>query len=61
MQKRCLLFTGGLLARGIIENITNHNVKNFISLSSPQGGQYGGKCSHIFIAHLVTYDRLVDR
>lgn len=32
---------GGLLARVILEVFGDHNVKNFISLSSPQAGQYG--------------------
>lgn len=31
---------GGLLCRGIVSSM-NHNVHNFISLSSPQAGQYG--------------------
>ena len=33
---------GGLISRGIIESIPGLNVKTFVSLSSPQGGQYGG-------------------
>ncbi|CAG7732896.1 unnamed protein product [Allacma fusca] len=33
---------GGLVARGLIQSISNHTVHNFISLSSPQAGQYGG-------------------
>lgn len=32
---------GGLLARATIQSMPNHNVKVFISLSSPQAGQYG--------------------
>lgn len=32
---------GGLLARAILETRSDHNVKNFISLSSPQAGQFG--------------------
>lgn len=32
---------GGLLARGILEVFDNINVKKFISLSSPQAGQFG--------------------
>lgn len=35
---------GGLLARAILEVNSDHNVKNFISLSSPQAGQFGSKC-----------------
>lgn len=35
---------GGLIARAILENFADHNVKNFISLSSPQAGQFGSKC-----------------
>lgn len=34
---------GGLIARGILEKYPSHNVKNFISLSSPQAGQYGSR------------------
>lgn len=34
---------GGLLARAILEAYGDHNVKNFISLSSPQAGQFGSK------------------
>jgi palmitoyl-protein thioesterase len=32
---------GGLVCRGILEKY-DHNVHTFISLSSPQGGQFGG-------------------
>lgn len=32
---------GGLIARGILSTLDNHNVNTFISLSSPQMGQYG--------------------
>lgn len=34
---------GGLIARTVLETFVNHTVKNFISLSSPQAGQYGSK------------------
>jgi len=34
---------GGLLARAAIQSLPDHNVKTFISLSSPQAGQYGSK------------------
>jgi palmitoyl-protein thioesterase len=34
---------GGLLARAILQSFPEHNVKNFISLSSPQAGQYGSE------------------
>ena len=34
---------GGLVGRAVIENCSEHNIENFISLSSPQMGQYGGK------------------
>lgn len=39
----CIYDTGGIMARAVIENSTHHNVVNFISLSSPQMGQFGGK------------------
>lgn len=40
----CLGYSqGGLLARAILETFPDHGVHNFISLSSPQGGQYGSK------------------
>ncbi|XP_027023692.2 lysosomal thioesterase PPT2 [Tachysurus fulvidraco] len=32
---------GGLICRGILSTLNNHNVHSFISLSSPQAGQYG--------------------
>lgn len=50
----CLSFVlgfsqGGLVARALIESSNKHNVHTFISLSSPQGGQYGGMlCKQIF-------------
>ncbi|KAK6619073.1 hypothetical protein RUM44_003455 [Polyplax serrata] len=45
---------GGLIARGILENFSNHNVKTFISLSSPQAGQYGTKFLHLWFPELIT-------
>jgi len=50
----CLHFLGysqgGLIARGMIEEYgTEHNVRTFVSLSSPQGGQYGGGSFYIII------------
>ena len=36
---------GGLLARAILQRFPEHNVRNFISLSSPQAGQYGSTCN----------------
>lgn len=33
---------GGLICRGIIESMGDIDVSTFVSLSSPQGGQYGG-------------------
>lgn len=36
---------GGLLCRVIIESFSELNIKTFISLSSPQAGQYGSKLS----------------
>ncbi|XP_060771376.1 lysosomal thioesterase PPT2 [Neoarius graeffei] len=32
---------GGLICRGILSILNDHNVHSFISLSSPQAGQYG--------------------
>ncbi|XP_046874803.1 lysosomal thioesterase PPT2 [Hypomesus transpacificus] len=32
---------GGLICRGILSTLPNHKVHSFISLSSPQAGQYG--------------------
>jgi alpha/beta superfamily hydrolase len=53
---------GGLIARGILEQFPNHNVDTFISLSSPQAGQYGSMydskfnitCPDIEVLHCVT-------
>lgn len=39
---------GGLLARAILENSPDHNVKKFISLSSPQAGQFGSEYPYNF-------------
>lgn len=38
---------GGLVCRGFLEAFPDHNVKTFISLSSPQAGQFGGKIAFI--------------
>ena len=37
------LSKGGIICRGILETMSDHNVHTFIALSSPQMGQYGGK------------------
>ena len=37
-----LFYSGGLTVRAILETMDDHNVDSFISLSSPQMGQYGG-------------------
>lgn len=44
---------GGLIARSILQRFPDHNVKNFISLSSPQAGQYGSSFLHLFFPGLV--------
>ncbi|KAJ8687302.1 hypothetical protein QAD02_023096 [Eretmocerus hayati] len=44
---------GGLLARAILQRFPNHNVKNFISLSSPQAGQYGTRFLHLIFPDLA--------
>ncbi|XP_034178639.1 palmitoyl-protein thioesterase 2 isoform X3 [Osmia lignaria lignaria] len=44
---------GGLLARAILQRFPKHNVRNFISLSSPQAGQYGTRFLHLFFPDLV--------
>ncbi|XP_051526797.1 lysosomal thioesterase PPT2-A-like isoform X3 [Myxocyprinus asiaticus] len=36
-----IFFLGGLVCRGILSTLPDHNVHSFISLSSPQAGQYG--------------------
>ncbi|XP_078052800.1 palmitoyl-protein thioesterase 2 isoform X2 [Augochlora pura] len=43
---------GGLLARAILQKYPEHNVRNFISLSSPQAGQYGTKFLHLIFPNL---------
>ena len=40
---------GGLICRGIVETFSVLNVRTFVSLSSPQGGQYGGILNWTFI------------
>ncbi|XP_066581400.1 lysosomal thioesterase PPT2 homolog isoform X2 [Prorops nasuta] len=44
---------GGLLARAILERFPEHNVRNFISLSSPQAGQYGTQFLRLFFPNLT--------
>ncbi|XP_070517053.1 lysosomal thioesterase PPT2 homolog isoform X2 [Cardiocondyla obscurior] len=44
---------GGLLARVIMQRFPMHNVRNFISLSSPQAGQYGTRFLHLIFPDLV--------
>jgi len=50
---------GGLICRGLIESIPNHNVHNFISLSSPQGGQFGDTDFLKFFPYLVKKDAYI--
>lgn len=44
---------GGLIARGIIQTFPNVSVDTFISLSSPQAGQYGAGFLHLVFPNLV--------
>ncbi|XP_049871804.1 lysosomal thioesterase PPT2 homolog [Pectinophora gossypiella] len=44
---------GGLLARGIVQTFPNLTVSTFISLSSPQAGQYGAGFLHLVFPGLV--------
>lgn len=44
---------GGLLARALIQFYDNHKVKKFISLSSPQAGQFGSAFLHLIFPTLV--------
>jgi len=44
---------GGLLARAAIQSLPEHNVKTFISLSSPQAGQYGTSFLHLIFPDLA--------
>ena len=37
-----MILSGGLVCRGVLETTPNHNVHTFVSLSSPQAGQFGG-------------------
>ncbi|PSN49504.1 Lysosomal thioesterase PPT2 [Blattella germanica] len=46
---------GGLVARAILERFSEHNVDTFISLSSPQGGQYGANFLHLIFPGLVCH------
>ncbi|XP_012270211.1 lysosomal thioesterase PPT2 homolog [Orussus abietinus] len=43
---------GGLIARAILQRFPQHNVRNFISLSAPQAGQYGTHFLHLFFPDL---------
>ncbi|CAG4972994.1 unnamed protein product [Colias eurytheme] len=44
---------GGLVARGIVQTFPNVSVDTFISLSSPQAGQYGAGFLHVVFPGLV--------
>ncbi|KAL5291145.1 PPT2 family protein [Megaselia abdita] len=44
---------GGLLARAVIQSTPDHNIKKFISLSSPQAGQYGTSFLHLIFPDLA--------
>jgi len=44
---------GGLVARALVQSMPDHNVRTFISLSSPQGGQYGDKFLKQFVPGYV--------
>lgn len=44
---------GGLLARSLIQFYNGHKVKKFISLSSPQAGQFGSAFLHLIFPTLV--------
>ncbi|XP_055386919.1 lysosomal thioesterase PPT2 homolog [Condylostylus longicornis] len=44
---------GGLLGRAAIQSYPQHNIKNFISLSSPQAGQYGDSFLRLIFPNLV--------
>lgn len=44
---------GGLLARAVLQTYPDHCVKKFISLSSPQAGQYGTDFLHLIFPSLV--------
>uniref|UniRef100_A0A3B3CKE0 palmitoyl-CoA hydrolase n=1 Tax=Oryzias melastigma TaxID=30732 RepID=A0A3B3CKE0_ORYME len=44
---------GGLICRGVLSKLPNHNVHNFIVLSSPLAGQFG--------VYLICYRRVVQR
>lgn len=46
------MFVGGLLCRAILE-MYDHNVHTFISLSSPQAGQFGGETLVISLSAVV--------
>lgn len=44
---------GGLMARGVMQIYPEHCVKKFISLSSPQAGQYGTDFLHLIFPSLI--------
>ncbi|XP_026324496.1 lysosomal thioesterase PPT2 homolog [Hyposmocoma kahamanoa] len=44
---------GGLVARGIVQTFPNISIDTFISLSSPQAGQYGAGFLHLVFPGLV--------
>lgn len=45
---------GGLICRAILETVPNHNIRTFVSLSSPQAGQYGDT---IYLKYFPTWTK----
>ncbi|XP_054083595.1 lysosomal thioesterase PPT2 homolog [Zeugodacus cucurbitae] len=44
---------GGLIARTAIQTLPSHNINTFISLSSPQAGQFGANFLHLVFPDLA--------
>ncbi len=52
---------GGLVCRGILETTPEHNVHTFVSLSSPQAGQFGGTVLEcVFIRYVTTFLQILS-
>lgn len=49
------IFTGALLCRALIEHMSDHNVRVFVSLAGPQAGMFGRESALVVIQYYLRY------
>lgn len=52
-------FTGGLVCRGLLSTIPDHNVDTLIAVSSPMAGMYGGLYAMLYDGTFVKLEYLL--